>query len=267
MERQSRDVSSWLTSNATYGAFTTDRFPTPKLGPVVRESQGLRDTSITTVPLNHTVDLCDGTLTVVPPEPGLPCLPPRAEVVVLVGLSLAGAARLQSWVGGKTNPSAWKEVYLASRDGWDAGNFYARCDGKSRLLILVQDKEGWLFGAFTEVGLTPVYGDGVFYPDIAAFLFSLTNPAGRPERLASKGFGKEMRYSSGFLAAFGTGVDLAILPRANISSISHASPGTSFDAPAKASGREQEEQGHPVMVQGRVTHWSAREIVAWTMPR
>lgn len=254
MERQSRDVTPWLTSNATYGAFTTER-----LAAVVASKSNVR----TATTLHHTTVLCDGRFTA-PPEPGLPCLPPRADAV---GLSPAGAAELQSWVGGKTHPSAWTEVYLASRDGWNADDFHARCDGKPRLLILIREKEGWLFGAFTAVGLTPVYGDGVSYPDLAAFLFSLTNPAGRPERLASKGFGKEVRYSSSLLAAFGTGVDLAILPRANNNMGSHASPGTSFEAPAKASDREQALRGHPVMVQGRVTHWSAREIVAWTVPR
>ena len=174
-------------------------------------------------------------------------------------LSFSQARQLQAWVGGSGNPHAWAEVYRGSRDGFTAAAFHRLCDGKARLLVLVKDKEGgWLFGGFTALGY--IKGADRQYADPAAFLFSLTNPAGRPERLASKGDGKGVVYSSSCLAVLGGGADLAIYNGCASNKSSFTFPGRSYAAPSVAGG------SHP-MAQGKRVYFTVAELVAWTVPQ
>lgn len=176
------------------------------------------------------------------------------------GLNNAQAAQLQAWVGGRSSPSAWTEVYRASRDGFGAAAFHAGSDGKPRLLVLVREKiHGWLFGGFTEVGF--IAGSDRHYADPAAFIFSLTNPACRPERLASMGSSNEVRYCPGDAACFGGGwvADLHIASQADSGSRSWTRPGTAFEASSVRGW-------HPMAAGWQRVYWSAAEVVAWTVP-
>ena len=129
-------------------------------------------------------------------------------------LSPEHAAWLQSILppGGSPSPGAWQEVYRATTHGFGARAFHERCDGRARLLVLVRDREGgWLFGGFTAVGFIP--GPIRRYADPSAFLFSLTNSLGRPEKLESKGTGQDLYYHPSLLATFGC--DLGICDNAD----------------------------------------------------
>ena len=98
-------------------------------------------------------------------------------------LSPEHAAQLQAWLPpvGSTSPGSWEEVYRATIHGFCAAAFHAKCDGQSHLLVLVRARKGgWLFGGFTTVGFCPPEGPK---SDPTAFLFSLTNALGRPEKL------------------------------------------------------------------------------------
>ena len=175
----------------------------------------------------------------------------------------AQATQLQAWVGGSSSPHAWTEVYRGSRDGFTPTAFHTRCDEKPRLLIVAKDKDaGWLFGGFTAVGFLKAGGDRL-YADPAAFVFSLTNPAGRPERLASTGDGKEIYYLSSHLVRFGWNDDLAIKDgcasdKSSVSDKSFTGPGHSFASPSVTGT-------HP-MAKGQV-YISLAELVAWIVPR
>ena len=175
------------------------------------------------------------------------------------GLTAAQAAQLQAWVGGSGSPRAWAEVYRGSRDGFTAAAFHALCDDKARLLVLVRNAEaGWLFGGFTALGF--LKGATRFYADPAAFLFSLTNPAGRPERLASKGDGNGVYYHSSHLVHMGNGWDFAIADGCASNKSSWTNPGHSYAAPSVAGG------SHP-MARGQVVKFTVAELVAWTVPQ
>ena len=146
-------------------------------------------------------------------------------------------------------------MYRATTHGFGAKDFHARCDGLMRLLVLVREREGgWLFGGFTKVSNS---GPKRWYADPAAFLFSLTNSLGRPEKLESRGTGEEMNYNRGLIATFGYGADLRICDNADKSAHSYTNTGKSFTMPGSMGV-------HP-LAQGLQKGWLAAEIIAWTV--
>ena len=170
-------------------------------------------------------------------------------------LSPEHAAQLQAWLppGGSPSPGAWQEVYRATTHGFGAAAFHERCDGRARLLVLVRAREGgWLFGGFTAVGFIP--GPERFIADPSAFLFSLTNSLGRPEKLASKGMGHKLSYRPSYSATFGSGHDLHICDNADTRADSYTRTGDAYAASASTGA-------HP-MAQG-LQVFTAAEVVAW----
>ena len=175
------------------------------------------------------------------------------------GLTAAQAAQLQAWVGGSGSPRAWAEVYRGSRDGFTAASFHRLCDDKARLLVLVRDAEaGWLFGGFTALGF--LKGANRYYADPAAFLFSLTNPAGRPERLASRGDARSVWYSSSCLVHMGDIRDFVIADGCASNKSSQTRPGSSYAAPFVTGS-------HPMAKSQGPVHFTVAELVAWTVPQ
>lgn len=73
-------------------------------------------------------------------------------------------------------------LYQASRDGFNAKAFHAKCDGVLGTLILVKTNNANIFGGFTKadwyssVGYLPKYDDD-------AFLFSLVNSYNIPVKM------------------------------------------------------------------------------------
>lgn len=93
--------------------------------------------------------------------------------------------------------------------------------------------------------------------DPAAFLFSLTNALGRPEKLESKRTGKDLLYNKSYSVVFGPGPhpDLYIHGNADTQAGSWTRTGRGFAASASPGA-------HP-MAQGRQAGWRAAEVVAW----
>ena len=171
-------------------------------------------------------------------------------------LSPEHAAQLQAWLppGGPPSPGAWQEVYRATTHGFGVAAFHERCDGRARLLVLVRAREGgWLFGGFTAVGFSPPEG---YIADPSAFLFSLTNSLGRPEKLASKGTGRDLCYAPSVSAAFGNGCDLYIRDNADREGVSD-----SYTNTGGAYAESASTEAHP-MARGR-QYFQSAEVVAW----
>ena len=158
----------------------------------------------------------------------------------------------------------------AVRDGWTAGDFHSKCDGKGATLTLVRSKEGYVFGGYTAVPWSsPWFGYGTcvrvcvsvcthvcvssaFKPDPHAFLFTITNAAGLPPAKvkATKRPDIAVFHSSGRLAAFG---DLYIWPNAHTEADSFTHWGDAYPLPPGAAdntflvgGEEVNKYGHPV---------------------
>lgn len=160
----------------------------------------------------------------------------------------------------------WEEVYRATTHGFDAAAFHAHCDRRARLLVLVQAKEGgWLFGGFTAVGFHPRPGPGPKPNDgpneyDTAFLFSLTNALGCPEKLSARGDGyRNVFYAADSLAVFGGWYtsDFSICDNADKVAHSFTRIGSHYSLPASTGA-------HP-MAQGLQQGWLAAEIVAWVV--
>ncbi len=62
-------------------------------------------------------------------------------------------------------------LYQASRDGFGASVFHAKCDGVLGTLVVVKDTNSSIFGGFTKVD----WSNSGSQFDSAAFLFSLVN--------------------------------------------------------------------------------------------
>ena len=195
------------------------------------------------------------------------CIPipsPAPSVMVYAGprdLEPDQAALLQSWVGPWSRPESWAEVFRASRDGYDAEAFHAHCDEKSRLLVLVREKtNGWLFGGYTAVGwlLKHKLPGAPRYADPNAFLFSLTNPGGLPEKLECVEKDRAMTYQASNLATFGVGAAMAILSGADVKTGSWTSPGSGFQTPTTS--------GSFPMARGYTSSWYVSELVVFQIP-
>jgi hypothetical protein len=180
--------------------------------------------------------------------------PPSPRAHPFNPLTPEQASQLQTWLppGGSSSPMACVELYRGTTHGFSASSFHARCDGRARLLVLVQAEGDWLFGGFTAVGFSPPRR---YIADPAAFLYSLTNSLGRPEKLESKGTGRDLYYDLSLSATFGSGCDLYISDNADCETRSYTCPGSAYKTPASA-------KGHP-MAQGKQTGWRTSEVVAW----
>jgi hypothetical protein len=144
-------------------------------------------------------------------------------------------------------------VYRATTHGFGAAAFHEQCDGRARLLILIQAREGgWLFGGFTAVGFSPPVRS---IADPSAFLFSLTTSLGYPEKLESTGTGKDLYYDPSVSANFGVYDGLCICDNADTEVGSWTSSWSAYAA--------SDSTGAPPLAQGRQENWLAAEVVAW----
>jgi hypothetical protein len=74
----------------------------------------------------------------------------------------------------------WTLVYRASKDGFDANKFHAKCDDKPNLLAIIKSDNGNVFGGFTEQSWSLKYGSK---SDKNAFIFSLINLDNKPLKM------------------------------------------------------------------------------------
>jgi len=70
-------------------------------------------------------------------------------------------------------------LYQASRDGFGASVFHAKCDGVIGTLTIVRTMISYIIGGYTSADWSGYYS---FKYDPSAFLFSLTNPFNIPFR-------------------------------------------------------------------------------------
>jgi len=66
----------------------------------------------------------------------------------------------------------WELKYRASRDGFKATDFHAKCDGVPNTLTVIKSTHGNIFGGFTEKPWTSVVW---VVSDPKAYIFSLVN--------------------------------------------------------------------------------------------
>jgi hypothetical protein len=80
--------------------------------------------------------------------------------------------QLEQWVGKHRFPTL---LYSGRRDGFSASTFHSKCDGKGSTIVIVQSKEGYLFGGYA----APSWGGRAGAKNKpGCFLFTLSNPHG-----------------------------------------------------------------------------------------
>lgn len=109
-------------------------------------------------------------------------------------------------------------IYRATRDGFGASDFHSKCDCSKDTLSIIKTTEGTIFGGYTTVRINNVWK---WMADSEAFLFSLVNPANRPEKLPIRNSALAWLSSSNHLFALGQG-DLNLQSNSNINGNSYS---------------------------------------------
>ena len=97
--------------------------------------------------------------------------------------------------------SRWKQIYKASRDGFLAANFHAKCDGQSNTLTIIKSTNGNVFGGFTTKPWSQINN---YVNDSDAFIFSLINSKKAPKKFDCKSPQNAIRCQSGYGPTFGS---------------------------------------------------------------
>jgi hypothetical protein len=142
---------------------------------------------------------------------------------------------LKNWIETRTNKPS-KEIslktlkYQATVDGFQASKFHTKCDGITRLLVVVKNKNNFVFGGFTTVAFhSNENGAFIASNDKASFLFSLINPH-KTQAIFFPIHNEQYTIDGykNFGATFGGGYDLFIVNNSNIDANSYSNLGDSY---------------------------------------
>lgn len=179
---------------------------------------------------------------------------------------------LCKWLG-CISDKRWTLKYKASVDGFCASQFHSKCDGISRLLIVIQSDKDYVFGGYTgRASFNSTVNGAFIYPPYSGgyistagglqpFLFSLINPScTEPLKCELKDPSSSVLFGDPYYSAtFGasnSGLDLYICSNSHCSSNSVVDLGKSYAAPP----------GGAHMFTGARDRWTVKEILAFQIP-
>ena len=113
-----------------------------------------------------------------------------------------------------------KLLYRASRDGFRAANFHAKCDGVPNTLTIIKTTQGYVFGGYTTISWDQ---SGAYKNDSNAFIFSFTNIVNKPVKMLYKNDGYSTYCESNCGPTFGGGNDFYIGDNCNANGSSFSS--------------------------------------------
>jgi len=178
---------------------------------------------------------------------------------------------LSTWIGRSTEK--WSLKYRASVDGFGAIDFHKKCDGVTRLLVVVQSDKDFVFGGYTGSASFQSSPNGnAFAPNHIAtspqsifngsmtydqpFLFSLINPFGtQPIKCDVTKPQLTLSVNPSHSATFGGGPDLLICNNANVQTGSQVNLGHSY--------MTSQSGGGPHMFTGFHSGWRVKEVLAF----
>ena len=118
-------------------------------------------------------------------------------------------------------------LYRASRDGFQASSFHAKCDNQPRTLTIVRGDSVCLFGGFAAVAWDST---SKYMADPHAFLFSIVNFTNTPQVFPLKAGNEQSIYCDAASGpSFGSGHDLFIADDSHVKSTSYSVLGCSYD--------------------------------------
>ena len=118
-----------------------------------------------------------------------------------------------------------KLLYRASRDGFRAANFHAKCDGVPNTLTIIKTTQGYVFGGYTTISWDQ---SGAYKNDSNAFIFSFTNNTNKPVKMLYKNDSKSTFCNGAYGPTFGGGADFHIADNCNSNSSSCSDLGRSY---------------------------------------
>ena len=135
-------------------------------------------------------------------------------------------------------------LYRASRDGFQASNFQAKCDNQPRTLTIIKTTKGFIFGGYTAVAWNST---GNYKTDPTAFIFSLVNIRSTPLLIPVKVESVFSIYCNGsYGPTFGGGHDIYIANNSNTETTSYSSLGHSYDLKHFSFGSTEKNRFSPV---------------------
>lgn len=184
--------------------------------------------------------------------------PNPSVLLSTLGLSREDARTLLGWIpppgaGANANPN-WVPKYQATRDGFRAADFHAKCDGVRRLLVVIQSNTDHVFGAYTTEPFNN--GGGGYTADATAFLFTLKNPHGvQPTKLpVIMSYHSQAMYSHpSYGPTYGNGHDIYIVDNCNTNGC-QSSLGSGYTDPAGNRG---------AFFTGQPNGWTVKELLAF----
>ena len=119
-------------------------------------------------------------------------------------------------------------IYRASRDGFAAADFHAKCDGKANTLTLIKTTSGYIFGGYTACAWHPKNG---YQKDPKAFIFSLVNKSKTPLLIRGKSDHENVCSHKDYGPTFGrsSGCDICIFSNSNENDDNFSKLGSAFD--------------------------------------
>jgi hypothetical protein len=117
----------------------------------------------------------------------------------------------------------WTLIYRASRDGFEASQFHAKCDKKINTLVIIKSEHGNVFGGYTEQDWTP--SDNLMKSDLNSFIFSLINKENKPIKLKCLNAEKAIYGGTDYGPAFGYGPVIRIHNNSNMNTNSWSNLG------------------------------------------
>ena len=127
----------------------------------------------------------------------------------------------------KLSGKNFKLLYRATRDGFQASAFHAKCDHQPKTLTIIQTTNGYIFGGYTS---TTWDGTSATKADPKAFLFSLVNFRSLPLLMPMKaGEAHSIWCNASFGPVFGSGHSIKIANDSNTTTRSYSNLGKSYD--------------------------------------
>ena len=127
----------------------------------------------------------------------------------------------------KLSGKQFKLLYRASRDGFAAADFHAKCDNHPRTLTIIKTTKGYIFGGYTSVAWNSA---STWKADRNAFIFSLVNIRSMPLLIPVKnGDQYSINCNGAYGPTFGGSHDIHIANNSNTSNISYSKLGFSYN--------------------------------------
>ena len=103
-------------------------------------------------------------------------------------------------------------LYVASRDGFGAKDFHAKCDGKNKIIVIIK-ANGFYFGGYTSSSFNSLKASYI-HSDYS-FIFSLSNPQNKPTFFNCAQLENSICDHYDFGPRFGRGADICIFDNSN----------------------------------------------------